>query len=660
MRCVLLIGVAVLTAPRLGGDLRSETRGASGFALAARRLGETGRALYITAHPDDENNGLLVRLSLGRGARAGLLTLTRGEGGQNEIGPELGPALGLLRTEELMRVHSFDLVEQFFTPAYEFGYSFSVEETFEKWGYEETVNDVVGVLQRFRPDVVFIMSPEGEGGGQHHQASARIALAACKKIEESSDWRVARVFEVPFSREASARAGAIQVQVGDYDPLLGMSHAEYGALARNSHRSQGMNAAPKAGSQFVTLVPRRINVPLPKGASSPFDGIDTTITGLTRFDSDLDPKVVAELRSLDVQARVVQNAVRGGNREGALRHLARGVQRIRDLLGKDGYAVSKVRPYPAQLSHPVGSHLRRELLDWRSCLSRGLGVRIRADLVDGRLTDEFVTRGENVEIDVHVLNTSQVPVKVAWRLESETRGGPLLDPIPLSDHRELKYNEETGERLSCVVEGRPSRVNWQLPRVLKPGFPTDRYEVTTGLINSRSFDPPVKLRFSLVVFEVRLDFYHGTVGRRVFDPFVAKHLYRPLKVVPPVSVLVDPPVSVYSKHSTEPFECRVTVRNYRAGPLEGQLLIDLPKEWKIAAKRIVSFERPGEEVHIKVKLRPSLPRSSGDTKIRFGVRVGDEVYREGFQVVSYHHIEPQLHYRDAELTARAVDVQLPA
>src|SRR5438445_3171576 len=130
-----------------------QDQGGNGLGLALRRLPITGRVLYVTAHPDDEHNGVLVRLSRGLGLRTGLLTLTRGEGGQNAIGPELFDALGVLRTEELLTLHRYDAVEQYFSRAYEFGYSFSLEETFAKWGREETLGDVVRVVRAFRPDV---------------------------------------------------------------------------------------------------------------------------------------------------------------------------------------------------------------------------------------------------------------------------------------------------------------------------------------------------------------------------------------------------------------------------------------------------------------------------------------------------------------------------
>ena len=121
--------------------------------------------MHVTAHPDDENNGVLVAFNRGRGLKTSLLTVTRGDGGQNEIGPELFQAIGILRGEELMAVHKYDGVAQYHTRAYEFGYSFSVEETLEKWGKDAILADIVRVIRRVRPDVILTMNSQGGGGG---------------------------------------------------------------------------------------------------------------------------------------------------------------------------------------------------------------------------------------------------------------------------------------------------------------------------------------------------------------------------------------------------------------------------------------------------------------------------------------------------------------
>ena len=148
--------------------------GEVGLGLVLRQLGNVGVFLQTTGHPDDENSALLAMLTHGQGFRTAVLTATRGTGGQNEIGPELFEALGVLRTEELASVHRFDGTEQYFARAIDFGYSFSVDETFRKWGRQEILADYVRIIRTIRPDVIVTMRPEGEQGGAHHQAQARI------------------------------------------------------------------------------------------------------------------------------------------------------------------------------------------------------------------------------------------------------------------------------------------------------------------------------------------------------------------------------------------------------------------------------------------------------------------------------------------------------
>jgi LmbE family N-acetylglucosaminyl deacetylase len=157
-----------------------EEQGHVALGLALRHLGNVGIFMHTTAHPDDENNGLLVMLNRGQGYRAALATATRGNGGQNEIGPEIFEALGVLRTGELAALHRFDGAEQYFTRAVDFGYSFSLEETFEKWGRDEITADYVRLIRMIRPDVIITLPPTGNAGGQHHMASAVITRDAYK------------------------------------------------------------------------------------------------------------------------------------------------------------------------------------------------------------------------------------------------------------------------------------------------------------------------------------------------------------------------------------------------------------------------------------------------------------------------------------------------
>lgn len=234
-------GVAIVRADEA---IIAPPSGAGRVPLLLRRLQSTHRVLYVTAHPDDEDAGLISRLVHGEGVDVTLLTLTRGNGGQNEIGEELHGAIAALRTAELESAHRWDGAEQWFGSADDFGYSFSVEETEEVWGRTRMLRELVLAIRLHRPDVILTLPPDGEGGGQHHQASARLTDEAWE-IAATTRWpdlgpphRTARLFSVIWGDTPAAHP--CEVPLGDYDPLLGGSHAEIGSRSRAMHKCQGM------------------------------------------------------------------------------------------------------------------------------------------------------------------------------------------------------------------------------------------------------------------------------------------------------------------------------------------------------------------------------------------------------------------------------------
>src|SRR4029078_6753375 len=219
-----------------------EEQGHVALGLALRHLANTGIFMHTTAHPDDENNGLLVMLNRGQGYRTVLATATRGNGGAQEIGPEIFEALGLLRTGELAALHRFDGAEQYFTRAVDFGYSFGIDETFEKWGREEITADYVRLIRTIRPDVIITLPPTGNAGGQHHMASAVITRDAYKlagdptkfpeQINEALHaWQPRKLYHSAgfgFPGEPAVPGKVTRVNSGVYDTLLGKTYSEIG------------------------------------------------------------------------------------------------------------------------------------------------------------------------------------------------------------------------------------------------------------------------------------------------------------------------------------------------------------------------------------------------------------------------------------------------
>ncbi len=236
----LLIVTALITVPfaQMRVTPLDEEQGHVALGLALRHLSNVGIFLHTTAHPDDENNGLLVMLNRGQGYRTALATATRGNGGQNEIGPEIFEALGVLRTGELAALHRFDAAEQYFTRAVDFGYSFSIEETFEKWGRDEITADYVRLIRTIRPDVIITLPPTGNAGGQHHMASAVITRDAYKLAADPSKypeqikeglrpWQPRKLYHSAgfgFPGETQTPGKITRVNSGIYDPLLGKTY----------------------------------------------------------------------------------------------------------------------------------------------------------------------------------------------------------------------------------------------------------------------------------------------------------------------------------------------------------------------------------------------------------------------------------------------------
>lgn len=269
-----------------------------------QKLGVTGTVLYIAAHPDDENTRLITYLANDRLLRTGYLSLTRGDGGQNLIGQEQGVELGMIRTQELLAARRVDGGEQFFTRAYDFGYSKTPAETFRIWDREKILHDVVWVIRTFKPDVVITRFPTtGEGGHGHHTASAILAGEAVKAAADSTrfpqqlaitegTWRVKRLFwnTFNFGGNSTIREDQLKIDVGGFNSLLGKSYGEIAAQSRSQHKSQGFGVPVSRGEAFEYFK-------LVEGASVSKDLMeDVSLNWTSRFGAPLIQQQVDSLR----------------------------------------------------------------------------------------------------------------------------------------------------------------------------------------------------------------------------------------------------------------------------------------------------------------------------------------------------------------------------
>src|SRR5438874_9567519 len=325
-----------------------DQQGHVALGLALRHLSNTGIFMHTTAHPDDENNGLLVMLNRGLGYRTALATATRGNGGQNEIGPEIFEALGVLRTGELAALHRFDGAEQYFTRAVDFGYSFSIDETFEKWGRDEITADYVRLIRTIRPDVIITLPPTGNAGGQHHMASAvitrdayKLAADATKFPEQIKEglhpWQPKKLYHLAafgFPGEPPPTGRVTRVNSGVYDSLLGRTYNEIGFEARSMHKCQGMGQllalpAPSAVSSYQldeTTLPAQMQ----KDETSLFDGLESTMASLASFAGPRPPRDPTEgLKVIATAALTAERLFDTSTDEAALKPILDGLYAVR-------------------------------------------------------------------------------------------------------------------------------------------------------------------------------------------------------------------------------------------------------------------------------------------------------------------------------------------
>jgi len=629
-------------------------RGASGLGLALRRVGVSGRVLYVTAHPDDEMNGVLVRLSRGLGVRTALLTVTRGEGGQNAIGPELFDALGVLRTGELLAIHRHDGAEQYFGRAYEFGYSFSVEETFAKWGREETLGDVVRVVRAFRPDVILTLPLEGEGGGQHHQAVGRLAREAFRAAADPTrfpdqlrqglrPWQARKIYQGGVGGFGEVPGTPVRVPTGVYDPVLGMTWQQLGSRARALHRCQGagqLGADPGPAEGVFSLLDAEPAAGGPE--DDVLDGVDGSLAGLARFAPGA-PGVASRLLALQEQAT---NARRGFDPtlpEASVPALAETLARLRDLAGAldGGIADPTARAEVAERLRDEEEDVERAL-----DLAQGLVLEARAD-------DGLAIPGQSVGVAVALFNNAVRGLEVeeleltapdGWTVERrEGEAGPLAG----GGSRRARF------AVTIPPGARASQPYWRRSK------DRDRHELLIPADETLPWSPPplvarVRCRIGGVPATLRTPVawrYEGTVvgGERRHE----------LLVAPALSLRLSPEITAVPLASRRtPVEVRVFARSLARGPAEAVARLEAPTGWSVEPSSVpLRFSYEGEEVGALFRVAPPTALAAGTLTLRaVAVRDGRE-HRETVQAVDYDHVERRQLLRPAETRLLVLDVR---
>ncbi len=658
--------------------------GAAGLTLMLRRLQTTGRLMQVTAHPDDEDGGMLTLESRGKGVSTLLMTLTRGEGGQNKLGSNLFDVLGVLRTLELLASDRYYGVEQRFSRVADFGYSKTAEETFQKWqGHDVALGDLVRVIRKFRPDVLVArFSGTDRDGHGHHQASAILTKEAFRAAgdpkrfpeqiaEGLQPWQPKKLYTGNvcgfFASTCDAANYTVRLNTGVKDPVLGTSYIQFAMKGLRHQQSQGAaNWTIDDGDRFThyKLVDSVVDSPKDKDGHEEdlFDGIDTTLPGLaTRLGEE--EKKVPWLRSglTEIQTSVNEaKAAAEKNTPSAVKALGAGSFRT-------GRLIREVTE--SQLSSQVKSELLTALeMKWSEfgkaiALASGATLRVAVDApvgsspedafmaVPGR-TFEVTARLSGAGLQTGIPSTTLLLPK-GWNskvLARETAGDvaitrfkiyvpPIAEPTRPYWHR----NDPEREALNTIDDAQYRGLPFPPPPVKamgmigKPG---------AGMISA--------------VCMVRYKDASGTIAER------------PLAVAPAFSVMLDPggqvmptedgPASGVKVDVSSNLESKRLPETHWAGDPEkdeGTLRVGVPEGWGVEpAERQREFHERGEKQSVDFKVHPG-NRTEGRKEIRAALKSGHRNYDEGYSVVTREDLGTFYYYQPATQRVSIVDVKVP-
>ena len=646
-RLVVLLApfLLALVAPR---SLTAQERGATALGEAVAALGVSARVLMIGAHPDDEDTRLITWLARGRHVETAYLSLTRGDGGQNLIGNELGEALGAIRTEELLAARRIDGARQYFTRAYDFGYSKNADEAYRHWPKDSLLGDVVGVVREFRPHIIVaVFSGTARDGHGQHTVSGLVAREAYRVAGDSvrfprdafgAPWTVLKLYRGSYYADT---AKSVTFNVGEYDPLLGRSYSEIAAESRSQHKSQAFGSLPRKGAQmsFAEREASRVPAPAdPKAERSMFDGIDTT---LARVRASLCPAGRVALDSVMAIVSRVKQDVDLAEPSPIVAPLA-SAYRLTEATGCGQIVISERctgwaacgagDPDASATVSVLQNRLRRALL-----LASGVAV-------EATVPREIIARGDSVPLTVTIYNRGRAPVRV---IRGGTAPRPIAPDSAFSDTTMLRYEgasfeSREGEKLEMMQPlwlfagrvGDMFRIAWQPRSAPRLGTRTVAVEISRVRI---PIDVPIVHRFA--------------------DP-VEGEVTRPLAFAPAVSVTLDRMVEYAPARTALVRQLRVQLRSAATSPRNVRVSLKLPAGLRVdSASRTVSLPEHGSIRSVTFTLRGQLP--PGRHTIAAVAESGGETFATGYTLIDYDHIRPLRLYRDAKVEVEAVDVKLP-
>ena len=557
-----------------------------------QKLNFLGKVLYVAAHPDDENTKLITYFSNHYHAQTAYLSLTRGDGGQNLIGTELREKLGAIRTQELLAARRIDGGEQFFTRANDFGFSKEPNETFSIWNKNEVMEDVIQVIETFRPDIIvnrFSHNTPGTTHG-HHTASAMLSLEAYdlvkykpKRIFFNTSWWF---YGSQEAFDAADKSKLLAINSNVFYPLKGKSNNEIAALSRSQHKCQGFGTLGSRGDEIEYLELLKGDLP---SNTNLFEGIDTS-----------------------------WNRVKGGNEIGKILYE---IEKNFNFGNPSVHIPNLIKAYDL-IQNLEDSH-------WKEIKSKQIIKIIEACsglFMEAVADTETTTKDSNFNINIEVINRSQSNAKLisvkALQLPLETKNAVL------------KNNEKTSFQFKNVIIG--ENVDYSNLFWLKEKQTEGMYRVSDKSIRIL---PEVSSNFP-VVFTIEIEGKTIEFVKNICYKFNNPddgETYVPFTVLPSVTSSIEPKVVIFN--ATQPKEITVVVKAHKAN-ISGKLSLDIPADWKVSPNEI-SFEIAAKNEDKKFTFTLYPTKKEITTKIKAKVEINNQTIDKELITIQYPHIPKQ-------------------
>jgi LmbE family N-acetylglucosaminyl deacetylase len=663
--CALLAGAVALR----GYEPLSQDTGAAGTWQKLQKLRTIASVMHTTAHPDDEHGGLLAWLSRGRGARVSLMTLNRGQSGDNALGPQLFDGLGLIRTEELLNADRYYGVDaQYFTTVIDYGFSKRLDEALDKWGRENVLRDVVRIIRMERP-LVLISRFQGNqrDGHGNHQTAGLITVEAFRaagdpnrfpeQLKEKLDpWQPLKVY-IGGVREDED--WTVRVDTGQYSPWLGMSYSDFARVGLSYQRSQNSGRlALSPGPQFAYYT--RVDSVLPDAPAKEkdfFDGIDTSVRGL--FKALRKPEHAAAAERLQPIAAAVEEAIAKFSMQdpsALVPALARGLAATRtaiDWFSEDRdavfYLLRKEREFVDAINTAMGVAFTAVAVPAGSGEPSGPSAAFAPPPVMGP-----VVPGQTFDVQVTFLSRGTPAITLDPAVQLNLGRGLRPDPST-GPAAAAQPNQPWNRRLRVVVDA-------DAPITSKPYFERGSFQdARYTLVDASQFgkpagDPPVSVSVGYTVDGVRITAREVVRRREAKLPF--GYVMRELRLVPALAVTSNPAtVVVPVRAQTKRFAVQVEVLNNKESGSKGEVMLRVPQGWTVEPARApFAFARGGERATYNFTV--TVPSLADRTYQLQAVAVADgREYVEGYETIEYRDLEARQLYRPAITDVRGIEVE---